>query len=104
MEEKFVNVQIPVDLYNRIEERSKEAGERSPTDYIIKTLEKNVAGESPEANKISEDDEEKIKERARTKADRANDGTSDQDTAEAPDETPATAPTESIPQEETAPA
>ena len=63
MDEKFVNVQIPVDLYNRIEHRIKEEGTESATDYIIKTLEKNMLEESSETEKISENEEEKIKER-----------------------------------------
>jgi len=63
MDEKFVNVQIPVDLYKRIEHRSKEEGTESAADYIIKTLEKNMLEESSETEKISENEEEKIKER-----------------------------------------
>lgn len=63
MDEKFVNVQIPVDLYKRIEHRIKEEGAESAADYIIKTLEKNMIEESSETEKISENEEEKIKER-----------------------------------------
>ena len=63
MDEKFVNVQIPVDLYKRIEHRIKEEGTESAADYIIKTLEKNMLEESSETEKISENEEEKIKDR-----------------------------------------
>jgi hypothetical protein len=63
MDEKFVNVQIPIDLFKRIEHRIKEEGTESAADYIIKTLEKKMMEESLETEKISENEEEKIKER-----------------------------------------
>jgi len=63
MEDKSVNIQIPADLFKRIEERIKEEGTGTAADYIVETLEKSLTAESSEVEKISEDDEEKIKER-----------------------------------------
>lgn len=63
MEEKYVSVRIPVELYKKIEDLMKEKGSGSATDYIIETLGKNLSAELTGAEKISENDEEKIKER-----------------------------------------
>lgn len=63
MKEKNINIEIPMELYHKIENRIKEKGTESAADFIIRTLEEKMGETPPASDEISQDDEEKIKER-----------------------------------------
>ena len=63
MEDKSVSIRIPAELYKKIEDWIKDKQEGSAADYIVAALEKHLERESLEAQKISEDEDAKIKER-----------------------------------------
>jgi metal-responsive CopG/Arc/MetJ family transcriptional regulator len=61
MEKDKVQISIPKDLYQKIEEEIKKSDVNSVEEYVVKMLKEKFPGESDE--NFSEEDEEKVKER-----------------------------------------
>ena len=63
MDKDMTSVSLPADLVKRLEEKMKETEFQSVGDYIAKLLEDAVPAEAADAEGMSEEDEEKVKER-----------------------------------------
>ena len=62
MDKENVSIEIPVDLYKKIEQKIENT-EKTVSGYILETLEKSLTPASNESETLSEEDEEKVKER-----------------------------------------
>ena len=63
MEKDRIAVSIAQSLYKRIEEEIKNTGDESIEAYINKVLNEKLAGEKSDSDELSDEDEEKVKER-----------------------------------------
>lgn len=63
MAEDLISVSIPSVLHKKIEAKIKDSEFSSVSSYVIKVLEDSLSREGPEGQNLSEEDEEKIKER-----------------------------------------
>lgn len=65
MDKELVTVEIPADLFKKIEKKlgATENKEKSISDYIVEVLNNSLSKDQPETDKLSEEDEEKVKER-----------------------------------------
>lgn len=63
MEQRFKTVEIPTDLYRKIEEKIKDTETASVSDYITQILEKSLSEDQKAEPTLSKEDEEKVKER-----------------------------------------
>ena len=59
MKDTIKMVAIPEEIYAKIEEKLKDSGESSVEKYVLKTLKENLGM----ADALSDEDEEKVKER-----------------------------------------
>ncbi|WP_048146889.1 ribbon-helix-helix domain-containing protein [Pyrococcus abyssi] len=66
-EEKFVTIEIPKTLYEKIENRIKDTGFSSVSEYVTYVLREVLASleEEEEEEVFTEEEEEKVKERLR---------------------------------------
>ncbi len=58
-----IDVSIPASLYKKIEERIKGTETESVSSYVTKVIEENLAKKEGAPESLSEEDEEKVKER-----------------------------------------
>ncbi len=63
MEKEFENVSIPTILYKKIEEKIKGSETKSVASYVTKVLRESLSKEELTEEKLSKEDEEKVKER-----------------------------------------
>ena len=63
MEKELITVDIPAALYKKIQQRIASEDKDAVTDYIIKTLEKKMQEEQSSEGSLTEEEEEKVKER-----------------------------------------
>lgn len=63
MDKKFTTVEIPIDLYDQIEEKIKNTEVLSAADFIITLLKEKLSKDQKETDSLSSEDEEKVKER-----------------------------------------
>ena len=63
MSEEQITVKIPDSLFKRIEKALAETDKNTVEEYIISLLEKKVPAEPAQEESLSDEDEEKIKER-----------------------------------------
>ena len=61
--EKEVTITIPTSLYEKIEEKIKNAEVKSVSDYVARVVRESLAEEQAKAETFSKEDEEKVKER-----------------------------------------
>lgn len=59
------SIEIPAKLFEKIEERAKNTGFKSASDYIVFVLKEVVSNLEEEPESLSTEDEEKVKERLR---------------------------------------
>ncbi len=63
MDKKYTPVEIPTDLYEKIEEKIKNTDVSTVTDFITTLLKEKLANDQEETDSLSSEDEEKVKER-----------------------------------------
>lgn len=63
MAENLISVSIPSALHKKIKVKIEGTEYSSVDSYVIKVLEDRLAQDEPESKSLSEEDEEKIKER-----------------------------------------
>jgi Arc/MetJ-type ribon-helix-helix transcriptional regulator len=63
MDKENTPVEIPTDLYKKIEEKIKKSEVSSVADFITTLLKDKLSIDQPETNSLSSEDEEKVKER-----------------------------------------
>jgi Arc/MetJ-type ribon-helix-helix transcriptional regulator len=63
MDKKYTPVEIPMDLYEKIEEKIKNTDVSSVADFITTLLKEKLAKDQEETDSLSSEDEEKVKER-----------------------------------------
>ncbi len=63
MDKKYTPVEIPTDLYEKIEEKIKNTDVSSVADFITTLLKEKLAKDQEETDSLSSEDEEKVKER-----------------------------------------
>ncbi len=61
-----VKIEIPATLYRRIEEKIVDTGFSDVNEYIIYVLREVLAEDEADEEELSEEDEEKVKERLRS--------------------------------------
>ena len=64
-EEKLKQISVPASLYNSIEGRIKDTGFESVDSYVTYVL-REILSEDEEEETLTEEDEEKVKERLRS--------------------------------------
>jgi Arc/MetJ-type ribon-helix-helix transcriptional regulator len=63
MDKKYTPVEIPTDLYEKIEEKIKNTDVSSVANFITTLLKEKLAKDQEETDSLSSEDEEKVKER-----------------------------------------
>ncbi len=63
MDKEYTPVEIPTDLYEKIEEKIKNTDVSSVANFITTLLKEKLAKDQEETDSLSCEDEEKIKER-----------------------------------------
>ncbi|MGD9345430.1 MAG: CopG family transcriptional regulator [Candidatus Aminicenantes bacterium] len=63
MENEFTDIPIPTALYKEIEEKIKDTDVASVQDYVIKVLKDSLPKDKKEEGGLSQDEEDKVKER-----------------------------------------
>jgi hypothetical protein len=63
MENEFEDIPIPATLYKEIEDKIKDSDVATVQDYVIKVLKDSLPKGDKEGKGLSEDEEDKVKER-----------------------------------------
>ncbi len=63
MDKEFTPVEIPTDLYEKIEEKINNTDVSTVADFITTLLKEKLAKDQEETDSLSSEDEEKVKER-----------------------------------------
>jgi len=63
MDKEYTPVEIPTDLYEKIEEKIKHTEVSSVANFITTLLKEKLAKDQAETDSLSSEDEEKVKER-----------------------------------------
>lgn len=63
MDKEYTPVEIPTDLYEKIEEKIKNTELSTVADFITTLLKEKLAKDQEETDSLSSEDEEKVKER-----------------------------------------
>ena len=63
MDKEYTPVEIPTDLYEKIEEKIKNTDVSSVANFITTLLKEKLAKDQEETDSLSSEDEEKVKER-----------------------------------------
>lgn len=63
MEDEFNDIAIPSELYRKIEAKIKETDIASVQDYVIKVLKESLPKGEKEEEGLSQEEEDKVKER-----------------------------------------
>jgi hypothetical protein len=63
MEKDVLTVTIPAALYKKIQQKIESDEKNAVADYIIKTLEKKLSEDLSGAESLTDEEEEKVKER-----------------------------------------
>lgn len=63
MDKEYTPVEIPTDLYEKIEEKIKNNELSTVADFITTLLKEKLAKDQEETDSLSSEDEEKVKER-----------------------------------------